>query len=692
MANFTWNYWVLQGSGWAIGYEGTGSANVSRANGSDTAAVTAQMKITSLGGDAVAWTMHLKIGNNTYTTTTSAGHTAGRSYTMTINRNVAVGAAAGSLKVQVWMTINGNESLPGGKSAVKSATLNYPNKGASPITSAANKTLGNACDIRWTPLASTFKYRLKFVLGSWSYTTGYITPGSTSAYTYTGYTLPATEALISQIPNSRTGSMTVTLYSYDANNKSLGTDTKTFTVTVPGTVAPSISSVQISGKDSTFDEYVTTYSKLRVEVTASGIYGSAMKTAVITVGNKSYSAEFSGNTATVETEELSIAGSVGVVTTVTDSRGITATQSNSITVYEYFVPQVTGLDLVTSDTATTVAVTVTGKIAPVNTLNDKQMEITATRISDGTVVTIFQKAVLSNYNINQTITQTIADIETESYLITVTLFDSKYTSGVERTSRTGIVCVSRLAGGLGMAIFREATADDLGRIGIKGKVRLQGRATFEDPAGYTEAYNYGIMNYSEVGSRIFWLGRTQSRAGGLWLYDANGKIRCIETGDGTITLLDANGNNRAYLTSNGTFTLYDANNKPRQQLTAGGTHTFYAADGSTIEAQINPAGGLYGKNTAGHKGYFPLLQSKTVTGTVNSNGLLNTGLNVADNQYVVGVATGSAQSYAVYPVVALNTQPSSGKSYGRWYIAVESYTGIRQTGISIGVVVMYLEW
>lgn len=691
MANFTWNYWVLQGSGWAIGYEGTGSATVSRANGSDTAAVTAQMKITSLGGDAVAWTMHVKIGSSTYTTTTSAGHTAGRSYTMTINRNVAVGAAAGSLKVQVWMTINGNESLPGGKSAVKSATLSYPNKGASPITSAANKTLGNACDIRWTPLASTFKYRLKFILGSWSYTTGYITPGSTSAYTYTGYTLPATEALISQIPNSRTGSMTVTLYSYDADNKSLGTDTKTFTVTVPGTVAPTISSVQISGEDSTFDEYVTTYSKLTVTVTASGIYGSTMKTAVITVGNKSYTAEFSGNTATVETEELSIAGSVGVVTTVTDSRGITATQSNFITVYEYFVPQVTGLDLVTSDTATTVAIAVTGKIAPVNDQNDKQMKITATRISDGTVVTIFPKAVLSNYTINQTITQTIADIETESYLITVTLFDSKYTSGIEKTSRTGIVCVSRLAGGLGMAIFREATADDLGRIGIKGKVRLQGRATFDDPTGYTDASNDGIINYRTDGSKIFWLGRTASTgAGGLWLYDSDGKVRFFGGETGYIHLDDSNGKVRTYLTSNGTLTLYDENAKARQQITASGGHTIFASDGSTILAQINSAGRFYGASTAGNKGFLPIYREQSISGTTNSNGLLATPFYVGNRQAVVCAYKTSTASMSVYPVVAMNAQTSD--IYGRWYMAVESHSGTRQTGIDVSMVVGIIEW
>ena len=51
---------------------------------------------------------------------------------------------------------------------------------ASTISSAANKTLGNACQIKWYPKSISFRYKLTFSLGEWSYTTGAIHPNQTT--------------------------------------------------------------------------------------------------------------------------------------------------------------------------------------------------------------------------------------------------------------------------------------------------------------------------------------------------------------------------------------------------------------------------------------------------------------------------------------------------------------------------------
>ena len=70
---------------------------------------------------------------------------------------------------------------------------------ASTITAVYAVTLGSRCKITWTPASATFYYKVKFTLGSFSYTTEAFKPGVTSAYTYTGYPIPMDVA--SNFPN-----------------------------------------------------------------------------------------------------------------------------------------------------------------------------------------------------------------------------------------------------------------------------------------------------------------------------------------------------------------------------------------------------------------------------------------------------------------------------------------------------------
>ena len=105
---------------------------------------------------------------------------------------------------------------------------------ASTLYSVSNKTLGNACKVKWYPKSASFRYKLKFSLGTWSYTTDAIHPNQTTLYTYEGYTLPLTVA--NQITNAATGSMSVTLYTYSNSGATtqVGEESAdTFTVTVP---------------------------------------------------------------------------------------------------------------------------------------------------------------------------------------------------------------------------------------------------------------------------------------------------------------------------------------------------------------------------------------------------------------------------------------------------------------------------
>ena len=209
---------------------------------------------------------------------------------------------------------------------------------ASSVTSAANTTLGNKCGVKWTPLSSAFRYKLKFSLGDWSDTTGVIAPGTTAAYTYTGYTIPL--AVANRIDASaKTGTMTATLYTYSdagCTNQIGAVSSKSFTVTIPenASTKPSVSMtyVPVSSLSSTFaDLFIQGMSKLQATITASGKYGASVAAKTLVFQGKSYEAPFL-------TDFISGSGQLTVKAIVTDSRGFTGEAQAEISVIPYQKP------------------------------------------------------------------------------------------------------------------------------------------------------------------------------------------------------------------------------------------------------------------------------------------------------------------------------------------------------------------
>ena len=253
------------------------------------------------------------------------------------------GNADGSRSVTVTLnfrglTINGdgtNGFSVSGSSAVALTTIPR----ASDISSAGNVTLGNKCSVKWTPASMSFRYKLKFSLGNWSYTTEAINPGTTSAYTYTGYTIPLDVAdYISS--TSKTGTMTVALYTYSDAACSImvgSVSTKTFTVTIPenASTKPSVSmtGVPASSLSSPFsDMFIQGMSKFQATIIASGKYGASIASQKLTIEGKSYGAPYISGF-------IASSGDVTVKASVTDSRGFTGEVQKTITVIPYQKPK-----------------------------------------------------------------------------------------------------------------------------------------------------------------------------------------------------------------------------------------------------------------------------------------------------------------------------------------------------------------
>ena len=213
---------------------------------------------------------------------------------------------------------------------------------ASAITSAANVTLGNACNVKWTPKASSFRYKLRFAIGSWNYTTGVIHPNRTTEYAYTSYAIPLDAA--NQIPDDDTGRMTVTLYTYSdsaATVKVGSEDSESFTVTVPDNVntKPYAEDMVLSPVSSLGDTfaglYIQGYSKVKVTSTDKGQYGARVTSKDITVEGKVY-----GSSSSYTSDYITGYGNVEVKLTLRDSRGFVNTKTLTVPVLPYSIPRV----------------------------------------------------------------------------------------------------------------------------------------------------------------------------------------------------------------------------------------------------------------------------------------------------------------------------------------------------------------
>lgn len=243
---------------------------------------------------------------------------------------------SGTVKVRTWMD---TRISAGVVEKTQSLTLTTIPR-ASTITSVSDRTLGNTCIVKWTPLAKTFRYKLKFALGSFSYTTGAIHPNMTTAYTYTGYTLSISDIAHQITGNPPTGTMTVTLYTYSDSSatKQVGTaSSKPFKVTVPDNSSTKPTVTMSLSPDTPYTKFASLYlqgrSKVKATFSGEGQYGADISSYSMQAEGKSYSSPYTSGI-------LRGSGTVTITGAATDSRGFTNSVSGTINVIAYDSPYI----------------------------------------------------------------------------------------------------------------------------------------------------------------------------------------------------------------------------------------------------------------------------------------------------------------------------------------------------------------
>lgn len=362
-----------------------------------------------------------------------------------------------SFSQQFSITFSGTSI--GTKTGSGSGTLNTIARKSS--LAASNGTLGTAQTLTVSRQSSDFTHTITYKCGTAS---GTIVTSSSS--TSISWTPPLTLANQNTTGTSVTVVFTITTYS---GSTSIGSNTKTISCGIPSSVKPTVS-LSVSdgaGYSGTYGGYIQGLSKFKVDVTASGSYGSTIKAYKTTADGKTYTA------ASFTTDIIAGSGTLTISVTVTDSRGRTATSSTTATVLTYVAPKITALTVNRCDSEGNInssgaylAVTFSSSVTSLNSKNAATYTVKYKKTSVSTYTT----ATLTNYAGQHSVSngKFIFEADTaSSYNIALTVADSFKSTAKTATESSAKKLWSVLRQGLGFAFGKVAELEGVLDIGFK---------------------------------------------------------------------------------------------------------------------------------------------------------------------------------------------------------------------------------
>ena len=312
----------------------------SQSEANNTSNVTAKVQLVSTGSSytinsSASKSGSLTINGTKYSFTFSAALSGNQTKTIfekTVNvthNSDGTKTCAFSCSVGINVTLSG--TYYGSIAASGNGTFNTIARASSisSVTASVSVNGTNAVAVSISRKSSAFKHTVAIKFGSYS-------NSITGVDTSTSYAIPM--SWLNAIPNATSGTGTVTVTTYSGSTKIGSAVSKDFTLTVPATVVPTISSVAVSdttANQGTFGNMVQNKSKPKFTITAAGAYSSTIK---------AYKTEFESKTytgATPTTATITKSGTATATITVTDSRGRTASTTKTWTVVAYSQPKIT---------------------------------------------------------------------------------------------------------------------------------------------------------------------------------------------------------------------------------------------------------------------------------------------------------------------------------------------------------------
>lgn len=274
----------------------------------------------------------LTINGATYSFTFSASLSGSQTKTVFTKTVDIPHNADGSKTFSMSTTLGINVTLSGkywgNVSASGSGALDSIPRTSSISLSASSINAGSAITVTINRASTAFTHHVFYSFGSKRVTI------STNATTSAAYTIPLDHCTV--IPNSTSGVATISVDTYNGSTY-IGSTSKNFTINVPSTVKPTLSSLSaavVADGASTSFGYVKGRSKVKLTINgAAGSQGSTISRYSISGGG------FSSSSSSFTTTTLNTSGSITFTATVTDSRGRQSdAKTVTITVNDYAPP------------------------------------------------------------------------------------------------------------------------------------------------------------------------------------------------------------------------------------------------------------------------------------------------------------------------------------------------------------------
>ena len=421
------------------------------------------------------------------TTIGGSGSKTIASGTTTVSHN-ADGTKSISFSFSLALAITWNGTYISTASASGSLTLSTIPRATTPTLSASTANMGASITINTPRASSSFTHKLYY---GW-YNSGWqaIATGVGTSYSWT---IPLTFA--NSIPSATSGWGTIRCETYNGSTL-IGTKDVTFTANVPSSVVPTISKVSITeateGLAAKFGAFIQNKSTLAVAITAAGAYGSTIKSYETYIQAAPYRA------ASFTSALITTSGTIGVVTTVTDSRGRTAKVTNSVTVIEYSPPTISKFTAYRIDSAGVaiedgehVTINRAWEISPVGDKNDHTFALYY-KTSTDTDFTQFSTNT-ADYSSDKSINYISMLTVSPDYAYTLRLVVTDYFTSVtaDFTLPSAFTVMDFHSTGKGMAIGKVSEKDLLEvamDMEVTGKAKLFAPASNVADSGYLRLY------------------------------------------------------------------------------------------------------------------------------------------------------------------------------------------------------------
>ena len=525
----------------------------------NTSTVTAKVQLVSTGSSYTINSTASKSGSLTingtkYTfsfTASLSGNQTKTLYTKTVTvAHNSDGSKTCSFSATCGINVTLSGTYYGNVTASGSGTFNTIARASSisSVTSSVSVTGSNSVTVNITRAASSFTHTVVFSFGSYSKTTE-------DVGTSTSYAIP--QSWLNAIPNATSGTAKVTVTTYSGSTKIGSAVSKDFTITVPSSVVPTISAVNLSeatsGIAAQFGGYVQNKSKLAVSVTAAGAYSSTIKSYSVTVQGTPYTkASFTSGV-------LKNSGTSNVSVTVTDSRGRTASTTKSITVIAYAAPKINTFTTVRANSSGTADDNGTQALARIKfsvaAVNDKNTKSYKVEYKQKSATTWTQAATGSVYSYDSNMLLNINLSTDKSYDLRLSLTDFFGTVTATSEVATAFTLLDFNSSGKGIAFGKVSEVADGMEIdmpmsinqyvymgGIK-KSNEEKDIYFQTSDNATNVHNCKL--YGASGDSVTSIGCWDTaRSHGIWRYltstqnlvfDANVKVTRANGGDEFVT-------------------------------------------------------------------------------------------------------------------------------------------------------------